>query len=130
MAVSNVVTLRPPAPAPDYLTTEQAATWDAIMRSSAGNLIAPEAYPVLAGYCRAISAAASVAKMVDEFDPAEAKQPDGFRKWSKLLAMQERLEGKVASLAVKLRITPSTRIQPRTAGRNEGRGAKPKPWEQ
>ena len=130
MAVTNVVPLREPASAPAHLTEVQARLWDEFMQTSAGNLIAPEAFPVLVEYCRAIEASDQVAKMLNEFDPAWVTRDDGFDRFSKLRSMADRLSSKIASLSVKLRISPSTRILPRGAGRNEVRaGAKLKPWE-
>jgi hypothetical protein len=92
-------------------------------------LIAPEAFPVLVEYCRAVISANQVAAQLDAFDQSWASEDDGLKRWDKLLAMQDRLAGKVASLAGKLRLTPSSRVQAISAGRHADKGAKLKPWQ-
>lgn len=129
LAVSNVLPLRKAASAPAHLTAGQKATWDAVMESSAGNLIAPEAYLVLVEYCRAVADADQVAKMLDNFAPKWAKKADGFKRFERLHAMRKEASARIASLSVKLRLVPSTRILPRGAGRNEARFPQAKPWE-
>lgn len=114
---------------PSYLTPEQEDVWRLVVASRGGDLIAPESFPVLVEYCRAVISANQVAAQLDAFDPEWAKDDEGLKRWDKLLAMQDRLAGKVASLAGKLRLTPSSRVQAVSAGRNADKGAKRKPWE-
>ena len=114
---------------PSYLTPEQEDLWRLVIASRGGDLIAPEAYPVLVEYCRASVAANQVASQLDAFDPSWAIDEDGLKRWDKLLAMQDRLSRNVASLGGKLRLTPSSRVQAISAGRNANKGAKKKPWE-
>ena len=114
---------------PSYLTPEQDDIWRLVVASRGGDLIAPESFPVLVEYCRAVVASNQVAGQLDSFDPSWADTDEGLKRWDKLLAMQDRLAGKVASLAGKLRLTPSSRIQPVSAGRNANKGVKRKPWE-
>lgn len=114
---------------PSYLTPEQDDVWRMVVASRGGDLIAPESYPVLVEYCRAVISANQVAAQLDAFDPEWAKDDEGLKRWDKLLAMQDRLAGKVASLAGKLRLTPSSRVQAISAGRHADKGAKKKPWE-
>ena len=114
---------------PSYLTPEQEDVWRLVVASRGGDLIAPESFPVLVEYCRQVISANQVAAQLDAFDPEWAKDDEGLKRWDKLLAMQDRLAGKVASLAGKLRLTPSSRVQAVSAGRNADKGAKRKPWE-
>ena len=114
---------------PSYLTPEQEDVWRLVVASRGGDLIAPESFPVLVEYCRQVISANQVAAQLDSFDPEWAKDDEGLKRWDKLLAMQDRLAGKVASLAGKLRLTPSSRVQAISAGRNADKGAKRKPWE-
>lgn len=114
---------------PSYLTPEQEDVWRLVVASRGGDLIAPESFPVLVEYCRQVISANQVAAQLDAFDPEWAKDDEGLKRWDKLLAMQDRLAGKVASLAGKLRLTPSSRVQAISAGRNADKGAKRKPWE-
>lgn len=114
---------------PSYLTPEQEDVWRLVVASRGGDLIAPESFPVLVEYCRQVISANQVAAQLDAFDPEWAKDDEGLKRWDKLLAMQDRLAGKVASLAAKLRLTPSSRVQAISAGRHADKGAKRKPWE-
>jgi len=114
---------------PSYLTPEQDDVWRLVVSSRAGDLISPEAFPVLVAYCRAVTYANQIAAQLDEFDLEWAKDEDGLKRYDKLLAMQERESRKLASLAAKLRLTPSSRVQAVSAGRNADKGAKLKPWE-
>lgn len=114
---------------PSYLTPEQEDVWRLVVASRGGDLIAPESFPVLVEYCRQVISANQVAAQLDAFDPEWAKDDEGLKRWDKLLAMQDRLAGKVVSLAAKLRLTPSSRVQAISAGRHADKGAKRKPWE-
>ena len=106
-----------------------ARKWRLVVASRGGDLIAPESFPVLVEYCRQVISANQVAAQLDAFDPEWAKDDEGLKRWDKLLAMQDRLAGKVAMIAGKLRLTPSSRVQAISAGRNADKGAKRKPWE-
>lgn len=114
---------------PSYLTPEQDDLWRLVMASRGGDLIAPESFPVLVEYCRAVTAANHIASQLDAFDPSWAGDDEGLKRWDKLLAMQDRIAKNVASLGAKLRLTPSSRVQAISAGRNANKGAKKKPWE-
>ncbi len=131
-ASATVIDFRPAQKPPESLTPAQKLIWNEVMRTTARSLIAIEAFPVLVEYCRAIDTANQIAEMLAGFDRKWAKKKEGFERWSRLIAMQERTSSKVSSLAVKLRIAPSTRILPRGAGRAEARqlGAEGKPWEE
>ena len=122
LEIAQVVPLRPFPKAPEHLTQAQADVWRLVITSRAAELIPPESYPVLVEYCRAVVAADQVAEELDVFKPEWRKTDEGLRRWDKLLAMQDRLAGKIASLAVKLRITPSTRVHPEKAGTNARKG--------
>ena len=114
---------------PAYLTPEQDDVWRVVIASRGGDLIQPESYPVLVEYCRAVCAANQIAAQLDNFDPSWSSDDEGLKRWDKMLAMQDRLSRNVASLAAKLRLTPSSRVQAISAGRNADKGAKKKPWE-
>jgi hypothetical protein len=118
LQIAPVAYLRPIPKSPEHLTDPQSDIWRLVMHSRAGELIPPESYPVVVEYCRAIVASDQVAEELDAFKPEWRKTDEGLRRWDKLLAMQDRLAGKIASLAVKLRITPSSRVHPEKAGTN------------
>ncbi len=112
----------------EQLTSKEGETWRSVMESSAGNFIQAEAYPLLVEYCRAITSGDMVATVLEGFDPKWAQDEEGLQRWNKLLQIQDRVQGRVASLAVKLRLTPSSRVRPETAGRAERNHSRKKPW--
>jgi len=117
-------------PPPDSLDNRAADVWRAVMKSSAANMIRPEAYPVLIEYCRSVDRSDFLNYELQEFEQGWLKSDDGLKRYDKLLAMQERLTRVIASCAVKLRLTPSTQFHSATAARvaeqNTGEG---KPWD-
>lgn len=130
-AVAPVVSLplRLPDP-PKNLSVAQSEIWKLVIASRSGDMIAPEAYPVLVEYCRSITAADMIAEQIDHFDPLWIAEDDGLKRWDKLLGMQDRVSAKVASLATKLRITPQTRIHKEKAGTIASKGGgQRKPWQ-
>jgi phage terminase small subunit len=98
------------------------------MSSRGGDLIAPEAYPVLVMYCRAVSLADEIAAAIEEIGASPRKQAKTLQRWSILQAMQDRQARGVALLADKLRLTPQTRQSQAKAGRNAAKGEKYRPW--
>ena len=54
---------------------------------------------------------------------------DGLKRYDKLLAMQERSARIIASYAVKLRLTPSTRIRSETAATIASKASGTVPWD-
>lgn len=129
VALAEPLTPAPIPSAPSYLTPEQDDVWRMVISSRGGDLIAPEAFPVLVEYCRQVVFANQIAAQLDAFDPEWAKYAEGLKRWDKLHQMQDRSLKAVASLGGKLRLTPASRVQKITAGRNADKGAKRKPWE-
>jgi hypothetical protein len=117
-------------PPPKYLTEKCAETWRMIMASRTARMINPEAYPLLVEYCRSIEQSNILALEIEQCDPHWLKGDDGLKRYDKLLSMQERLARLIASCAVKLRLTPSTRFHSETAGRIAGESHQGnKPWD-
>ncbi len=98
-----------------------------LVKSAAGDMIDPEAYPLLVEYCRTVSAANAVAEQIEQFDKGWLKDYEGLKRWDKLLAIQSRNSGILAKLSEKLRISPSSRTHAVTADRKAGK--RRKPWE-
>jgi hypothetical protein len=117
-------------PPPSDLTPEQAEIWRFVIASKSGDFIAPEAYPVVVEYCRAVTAASLIAQQLRAItekwqakNPGDSLMPDNvLERIDKLHQMQDRMRSAVASLSVKLRLTPSTQVHPEKAGTNQRRG--------
>ncbi len=129
LSVAPVTELKRPPEPPERLTAGQSETWRVIMSSSAGNFIQAEVHPVLVEYCRAVESANKVALQLDVFLPDWAKDEEGLKRWDKLHAMQDRVSRRVSSLAVKLRLTPSSRVHRESAGAAERNHSNHKPWQ-
>lgn len=114
---------------PQNLTPPQVEVWKLVIGSRGGDMIDPEAFPILVEYCRAVTMADEIAAQLAEFDPKWVKLDEGLRRWDRLTAMQARTQGVIATLGVKLRISPSSRIRADKAGPIAAKGAKRRPWE-
>jgi len=74
-------------------------------------MLSPEMAPLLIEFCRAVSRSAIIAQQAEAFDPEWLTADGGLERWDRLLRMADRAAGRVASLAVKLRLSPSTRYR-------------------
>ena len=129
LELAPVIGLERIVPPPDDMPPDQAKTWLVVARSPIFSLIGQESYPLLAEYCRLVSTADAVAKQVDEFDVSWLAEEDGLRRWEKLLKLQVLVAGRIADLAMKLRISPSSRNNRDKAVTLYKKGAARKPWE-
>lgn len=124
--LSVVTTLVPrerPRP-PAELTAEQRTLWDALLACLPADWLPKEGGALLAQFCRHITAAKRIAAMLDACDV------DDSRAFDRLLRAQHRESMALASLASKLRFSPSSRRSPDRAGRearDEPTGRRP--WE-
>jgi len=66
---------------------------------------------VLIEYARAVEQADQIAEQVSAFDPAWLRAEGGLERRSALLRIQDQVARRVASLAVKLKLTPSSRYR-------------------
>ena len=129
LTVAPVTELKNIPKPPTNLTPVQGEVWRLVMSSSAGDFIQSESYPILVEYCRTVVVADEVAEQLNAFDPTWLEDEEGLRRWDRLQAMQDRAGRRAASLATKLRITPSTRTHPEKAGTAERNKSKRKPWQ-
>lgn len=106
---------RPPPPVD--LTAPQARTWREIIRSTPGGWFSAVQEPLLAAYCRHVSAADELARMIDKCKPDE-----DLRRYDTLLRMRERETKAISSLATRMRLTQQSQMHPRTAARAMGDG--------
>lgn len=103
----NEIVSTPRISPPEWLTPHCREEFFDIVNSLAADHFRPSDAPLLARYCQTIVACNSAADSTE-------------------FAMLARLQ---ASLAVKLRLCPSTRGHHRTTARQEQPGARRKPWE-
>ena len=121
LALSDVpvvdVGRRMPPPPPAELTDAQAQVWRDAVSSMPANWLTRGSYPILIEYCRHVCRARLLEAEVAHFDREWIAAPGGIERLDRLLAMAER-EGRAAlQCARALRLTPQSRMEPKTAGR-------------
>lgn len=117
---------------PDELTEEQAAEWRAVVVSKPSEWFDRAAQPLLVDYCRHVTIARRIAEQVDSFPLDQLVDEEGLSRYGKLGTMLERHSRMIASLAGKLRLSPSSRYSHRSAhtaaSRADATGAS-RPWD-
>ncbi len=134
IATANVVQLRvPERPAPPKsLTREQAEVWREIVASVPADWFPRETHPLLEQLCRHTVEANRIAKLIDEATRQMGeRRPGATETYLKLLQAQRRETASLKSLAVALRLSPSSRMRPEVAGRRrqEPAAGDRRPWE-
>ena len=89
----------------------------------------PETHALLVQYCRHVSVAGQLAEAINAFDTARLQTKDGLRHYARLLALQSRESAAMASLASKLRISPSSRRAPWAAATATNGAKGSRPWD-
>lgn len=116
-------------PAPKDLTVQEARTWREIVESIPGGWVNRAQEPLLAAYCRHISAADRLSAMIDNSNFG-LEAPGTLQRFAKLLSMRERETKALSSLATRMRLTQQSQMHPRTAARamSDAHGG-PKLWD-
>lgn len=128
LSVLSVGSRRPDAP--PGLTPAEADVWRGIVSTKPGDWFARDTHPLLAAYCRAAVAAEVLSQQVAAFDPAWLATDDGLRRYDRLLAMQYRQGGLLASLATKMRLAQQSSYDDKTARtRSQSTYDAEKPWQ-
>jgi hypothetical protein len=97
---------RTPSPPPERLTAGEKVLWEELIASRRANWFAG-AEAILECYCTTVSQLHRVETWLGQM------QPDHER-YGELLRIRLALVGQLSSLAVKLRLTPSSRLDRRT----------------
>ena len=121
---------RMPAPPPAELSDPQAAVWRDAVSSMPGDWLQRGSYPILVEYCRRVCRSRLLEGEISRFDQEWVNSaPGGLERLDKLLAAADRESRAVTALARSLRLTPQSRLEPRTAARAVGRlSPYPSPW--
>jgi phage terminase small subunit len=105
---------------PPYLRKEEMAVWEHVVGHSSPQHFKQNEVPLLAQYCTAVSLARWYSDNIGEEGRDDGKYHQKFIETSRLSA----------SLATKLRLTPSTRYDARQAASNSNSVSDaPRPWE-
>jgi hypothetical protein len=116
---------------PDNLTERQAEIWRETVASEPPEFFrTAAARALLADYCRHRQAAEDVSALINEFEPAWLKRPEGAKQYHALSRIREIETRASMTMARSLRMTNHSRYTADTVGtaaRNAAQG--PKPWE-
>ena len=111
-----------PEPPPD-LTHDQKVEWQAIVRRMAPDWFPRETHGLLAEYCRHVSRARKLAKLIEKLE--RSREVD-IHNYDRLARMADRESRIMASLATRMRMTQSASYD-----RKKGKGtARRRPWEE
>ena len=109
--------------APQELSAEQAAEWDAVVNRLPADWFPRETLPMLSQYCRHVVAARHIGQLIAA---AESGDELDLAKYDLLLRMQEREGRALSSLATRMRMTQQATYDPK---RKKPTQEKP-PWQQ
>ena len=119
-----------PSLPPAELTDAQADVWRDVIGSLPGGWLTQAAHPILVAFCRHVCRARMLELQIARLE-AEWKSLDcSLERLDRLLAVAERETRAITACARALRLTPQSRMHPRSAGRavsNVPSG--PRPWE-
>jgi P27 family predicted phage terminase small subunit len=115
-------------PPPETLTEEEAGMWNSIMASLPADWFRPSDWPILAAYCQtAVQYEQATKELRGQALTLEADNGRMYR--NPLLAVQHTAALRLAALAVKLRLCPSSRVrQDATGARSKQQQPSAKPW--
>jgi hypothetical protein len=116
-------------PPPEGLTPEQAAEWTAIVRRLPHDFFPRESHRLLEAFCRHTTSFRILSECIDSFQKEWLNDPGGFGQYRELLALRDREGRALSSLATRLRITPASRYQPRTAATAAAKPGDRQAWE-
>jgi hypothetical protein len=121
---------RQPLATPSELSDAQAQVWRDVVGSLPGDWISRASAPILIAYCRHVCRARLLESLIAHFEAEWTGIDGGLERLGALLAMAERETRAATACARALRLTPSTQMHPRTAGRAlVNLPAGPRPWD-
>lgn len=126
----------PPGDLCDY----QAAKWAEIVGAMPADWFQPEMTDLLRAYCRVSKICYKLDKMLDQLDdiadnPEKLSENDGVKDavfMIKVTAQRDKQVRQLAMLATKMRLTPQSRQEPKTAGNRRAKAreqANAQPWD-
>ena len=117
---------RPVLQPPKGMAAEQSKVWAAAVASKPSDWFDGGSAPLLAELCRLVVEADRVDGALSAFDTEWLATDEGLKRYERLVNLQDKLAGRICSLAVKLRLSPSSHT------RQDGAITKAKrkmPWE-
>lgn len=119
--------MRPPA----YLSKPQAQIWIQTVAAKPADWFGAESAPMLAMYCRAVSSAEHLARIVERFETRKRLDSDGLHAYGIALSSMDKQSKLVISLATKMRLTQQSQYTAQSAATASRKGnAAKKPWDE
>jgi hypothetical protein len=119
----------PPSPPPE-LSDAQTKIWLDVVGSLPGDWFTRAAHPILIAFCRHVCRARLLEMQIAQFEPEWMSADGGLERLDRLLAVAERETRAMTACARALRLTPQSRMHPRTAGRAVNNlPSGPRPWD-
>ena len=103
-----------PAP-PDSLSESQKAMWVEVVKSKPHDWFDAGSIPLLVEYCRVRESLDILAKEANAADPEWLKTDAGLKRHTDLWAAIDQKQGRMAQLAMKMRLTQQSRYDKRVA---------------
>ena len=114
---------------PSHITDAEMAVWNEVVSDQPATSFTATHSPLLEMYCRHVVQGRVLADEILNFDRAWLADPDGLKRYDRLLGMAERETRAASSLATRMRITRQS-LHPETAGNAVKNNVKSKkPWE-
>lgn len=116
---------------PGDLTKEQRVIWEKTVANEAADVFKTAALQqLLKEYCRHVTTALKLARMIEAMEVLEVISPDDLEDYDRLLKMRDRETKAIADKATKLRLTNQSRYTPQAAATaSKKTQTELKPWQ-
>lgn len=109
--------------APERLSEPERVIWREIVSSKPADWFGADNLPLLEHYCSMVCESQRVAAQLRQVGP------ECLTDYDKLISLQTKIGGQLASLATKMRLTQQSRYGARAAATASDRTVQKKPWE-
>ena len=122
LAVVSEIKDHRPQP-PKELNKDEAELWRSITQTKPPEWWDAGSIPLLLDYCKLHTSCATVQAEIDSFAPEWLRDDDGLERYNKLISIRDKMHGRQAQLAMKMRLTQQSRYADRTAHREATKAA-------
>ena len=129
MSVAPAVELDRRIQPPEDFLPEHQAIWHSITATKPADWFQADCYSILEAYCRHIVSARTIDEKIDQMEQNGFEDAEQFLLYEKLLNMREKQTRTLTSVATKLRLTPQSRYDDRTAATAAQKKNRGKLWE-